>query len=117
MPKAQGSALLTGARGVQTEGSTCRGGRRVTGVHSRHLSSEPSTEAAHSHSRRYTRKVPTAPLGSGFGGGLQIITNSVAMQLSQHQTLRFITNSLMPLKGQKPGSHMEHRRWKKVTPS
>ena len=52
----------------------------------RHLPSETSIATAHSNSCGYTRKAAMAPLGSGFGGGLRIITNRVARPLSPSNT-------------------------------
>lgn len=62
------------------------GDRESTPGNSRHLPSETSIATAHSNSCGYTRKAAMAPLGSGFGGGLRIITNRVARQLSPSNT-------------------------------
>ena len=85
MPKARRSASHRSERcadGRKHVPPWKTGDRGSTPGNSRHQPSETSTATAHSNSRRYTRKAPMAPLGSGFGGGLQIITNRAGRQLS-----------------------------------
>ena len=104
MPKARAQPL-TGARGVQTEGSTCHRGRQVTGGP---LQATPGTSLQRPAQRPLTPTAADTPKRHQWHHWAvalaEVYRSSLTGQAgsSHHQTMRFIMNSLMPLKGQKP---------------